>query len=59
MVADAKQIASNTTIDDYTALKLGEMLLKMKERFIDTPEGQKKYAEWHLSEYGCLPEKHT
>lgn len=56
MTTDTKQAApGGIIIDDHTALKIGEMLLDMKGRFLSTPEGQKKYAEWHLKEYGCLP----
>ena len=43
-------------ISDMTALRLAEMLLAMKEKLFGTPEGRKRYEEWHLKEYGTLPQ---
>lgn len=42
-------------IDDNTARKLADMLLAMKEKILGSPEGRRRYEEWHMKEYGSLP----
>ena len=31
-------------------------MVRTLEMFFDDPENKKKYQEWHLNKYGCLPE---
>ena len=41
-------------VSDYVA----EQVLKMAKKFYSDPKNVKKYREWHLKEYGYLPEEH-
>lgn len=45
-------IEQKSNIDNHTATKLA----RMAEKFYSNPENMRKYTEWHLQEYGCLPE---
>jgi hypothetical protein len=45
-------ITAKTTVDDYVAARV----VRMAEKFYADPENVRKYAEWHLKEYGCLPD---
>ena len=45
-------VATKVIVSDRTA----ELLNRMAERFYSDPENVKKYEEWHLKQYGCLPQ---
>lgn len=45
------EIASKTSIDVHTATKV----LRMAEKFFSDPKNVKGFEEWHLKEYGFLP----
>ena len=45
-------IASKISIDDHTA----ELVNRMAKKFYSNPENVKKFEEWHLKTYGCLPQ---
>lgn len=45
-------IASKINIDDHTA----ELVNRMAKKFYSNPENVKKFEEWHLKTYGCLPQ---
>ena len=49
----AVSISGGIVIDDHTA----ELINRMAEKFFAKPENVKKFEEWHLKTYGCLPEK--
>lgn len=54
MTADkTADICGSNIIDDYTAHLINQMALK----FYSNPENVKKFGEWHLKTYGCLPEQ--
>jgi hypothetical protein len=38
-------------VSDHVA----EQVLAMARKFYSNPENVKKYQEWHLKTYGCLP----
>jgi hypothetical protein len=46
-------VGGNNIVDDYTA----HLINKLAEKFYSIPENVKKFEEWHLQTYGCLPEQ--
>ncbi len=54
MVADkTADTCGENIIDNYTA----HLINKLAEKFYLNPENVKKFEEWHLQTYGCLPEQ--
>lgn len=54
MTADgALSVSGRIVVDDHTA----KLINRMAEKFYAEPENVKKFEEWHLKTYGCLPEK--
>ena len=51
MAINENNISENSIIDDHTA----ELVLRMAKKFYSDPKNVKKFEEWHLKEYGCLP----
>lgn len=51
MAINEINILENSIIDDHTA----ELVLRMAKKFYSDPKNVKKFEEWHLKEYGCLP----
>lgn len=45
-------ISNKISIDDHTA----ELVNRMAKKFYSNPENVKKFEEWHLKTYGCLPQ---
>jgi len=45
------EISGKTSIDVHTATKV----LRMAEKFFSDPKNIKGFEEWHLKEYGFLP----
>lgn len=47
-------------LDEKQATELAKPIAKMAdalEEFFKDPQNKKKYREWHLKKYGCLPGK--
>ena len=53
-VKKAAQNPNNTTRKAY---KLVEKMAQDPRYNFSTPEGWKRYADWHLQQYGYLPDK--
>ncbi len=54
MIADkTPDTCGENIIDNYTAHLINQMALK----FYSNPDNVKKFREWHLKTYGCLPEQ--
>lgn len=45
------KIDNSCIVSDYVA----RQVLEMAREFYSHPENVKKYQEWHLKTYGCLP----
>lgn len=46
-------ISGGIVVDDHTAA----LINLMAEKFYSKPENVKKFEEWHLKRYGCLPNR--
>lgn len=47
-------------LDDYQVKSLAKSFVGMVDKlteFYSDPENKKKYQEWHLQKYGCLPKE--